>query len=775
MKKLKISLNSKSKLSVTACSATFLSILMTQTLLAQDQSGSESNNRLEVDTITVTAGKSGAQLLKDVPSSVQALSGDSLERSGVVEFADYAGRVPSLSFQDLGPGDKKYVIRGINSTGAATVGVYYDETIISANNSNDGGGRNADIKLFDLERIEVLKGPQGTLYGASSMSGTIRLITKKPDTSEIGGYVASELSETSQGGTNYNFNGAINLPIVEDVLAMRATGWKVNNSGFIDAPRIPSGPLKNINNEDTQGGRFSIIYTPNEDFKLLATATNQTVHSDGSSRFTPAGTLSFDDTDASAPSPASFPAIPGGDLINTDLTRSPWDEEVQTYSLTGEYNLGHGSVVATTNWFERDILFNFDSSPILFFFGVPIPGITIQPQSRRIWSNELRYSSDLDSPVNFIVGGFYSKERSDFDVQVVRSNGFGEPRGPFSRLNSDDALSTDDGNTFFGRFDNRRLRQYALFGEVTYDITEEVTATVGARHFNSNARSRQETTHPFGGFGPNPPGVLINNDTDKKTTFKGNLSWKPNDDLLIYANAAQGFRTGGLNQADLPFSSNIPRGYEPDTLWNYEVGAKFSLAENRVSIDLAAFRIDWTDIQVSALDDTGAFPFITNAGKAKVEGLEGTITALATEGVTISAGASYQNARLTENQPSPNVGLSGDPIPNIPKFMGNISFDVMKPINGNIDFIMHADITYRGSSRTTLAPFARDTSAVELDSYALANIRAGIEFGDWRAELFVRNLFDVRAQVDAISTSQDPLARLTVRPRTGGVAIKRTF
>ena len=548
---------------------------------------------------------------------------------------------------------------------------------------------------------------------------------------------------------------------------MRATGWQVTNSGFIDAPRIPSGPLKDINNENASGGRFSIQFTPNDAFKLLAMATNQTVHSDGSSRYTPAGTMSFDDTDASAPYPASYPAIPGGDLINTDLTRSPWDEEIQIYSLTGEYNLGSGSIVATTNWFERDLLYNFDSSPILFFFGVPVPGITIQPQSRRIWSNELRYSSDLDGPFNFVVGGFYAEERSDFDVQVVRSNGFGEPRGPFSRLNADDALSNTDGNTFFGRFDNQRLRQYATFGEATYEITPEVTATAGVRYFNSNVKARQETTHPFGGFGPNPPGVLTNEFTNKKTTFKGNLSWKPNDDLLVYANAAQGFRTGGLNQADLPFSSDIPRGYNPDTLWSYEVGSKFSLVDNRVSIDIAAYRIDWSDIQIQALDTTGAFPFTTNAGKAKVDGVEGTITALATDGITLSAGASYQNARLTQNQPAPNTGLAGDPIPNVPKFMGNISLDVVHPINDTIDFILYADLNYRGKTVSN--------HGVTLDNYVMANIRAGIEFSDWRAEIFARNIFDKRAQIDAISTSQDPLARITVRPRTIGIAVKRTF
>ena len=197
--------------------------------------------------------------------------------------------------------------------------------------------------------------------------------------------------------------------------------------------------------------------------------------------------------------------------------------------------------------------------------------------------------------------------------------------------------------------------------------------------------------------------------------------------------------------------------------------------DNRVSIDLAAYLIDWSDIQVQALDDTGAFPFTTNAGKARIEGFEGIISALVSEGVTFSAGASYQNARLTEDQPEPNFGLSGDPIPNVPKFTGNMSVDIMQPINDKIDFIMHASISYHGNSRTTIAPFSRDNSAVDLGSYTTANIRAGVELEDWRVAIFVRNVFDTRAQIDAISSSQDPLARITIRPRTIGVSAKRSF
>ncbi len=763
-------------------SATTLGLLLASTALpaAAQQAQSAAPDTAQSDSATpeatvpdiiVSASKRGDESIRSVPITVQALTGETLTKSGITQFAEYATRVPGLAYQDLGPGDKKYVIRGINSTGAATVGAYYDEAVISADNRNDGGGRNVDLKLYDISRIEVLKGPQGTLYGASSESGTIRIITNKPDTHKFGGYVAGEVSGTNKGGANYNINGAINLPIVDDKLALRLVGWFVNDSGYVDQVRIPSGRLDNVNTDETGGGRALLRYTPTDNFTLTASATYQKQHSDGSSRYTPPGTPSF--------STAGFPAVPGGDLINTDLTISPYDDTTQIYSLTGEYNFSAGNITATTNYFDRDILFNFDSSPILFFFGVPIPGITIQPQSRRIWSNEIRYASKFNGPFNLVIGGFYSRELSNFDVQVVRSNNLGQPRGVFSRLNADDALSNPDGNTFFGRFDNNRLNQYAVFGEATYAFTPALAVTGGARYFRSTLDSRQETTHPFGGFGPNPPGVLTNSDSDSKVTWKGNISWKPNRDVLVYATAASGFRVGGLNQADLPFASGIPRGYRSDSLVNYELGTKLTLAGGRVTVDAAIYHIDWSDIQVRAVDSTGAFPFTTNAGGAAVNGVEADVNAVLATGVTLDLAGSYQRAFLTSDQPGgvprdPALGLRGDNVPNVPRFSGSINLDVNRPLSGNFNYVIHADANYRGSSHTTLGR-TRDRFNVLLGDYSLTNLRIGVENGPWRVELFARNLFDARPQIDAISSSQDPLALITVRPRTLGISGSRKF
>ncbi|MEX0298090.1 MAG: TonB-dependent receptor, partial [Kordiimonas sp.] len=376
----------------------------------------QSADTFELEEILVTATKRGAKSVQDVPIAIQALNGSDLKAAGATEFIDIAGKVPSLQFEDLGPGDKKYIIRGVNSSGASTVGVYYDEGILTASNAEDGGGRNADIRLYDLERVEVLKGPQGTLYGASSMSGTIRFVTNKPKGDLVEGYISGELSHTKKGGANYNVNGMINLPIVENKLAMRTVAWLEDQSGFIDANRIPSGAIEDINTNETYGLRTHLRMWASDALTLTASGTYQKTDSDGSSRYTPAGTMSFGDADN------GFAPVPGGDLVNTDLTQSLWKEDLYTLGMTAEYVGDAGSLTATTNYYKRNIDFAFDSSPILFFFGVPIPGITLQPQERSIWSSELRYASSLDGPFNFVVGGFYGEEKQDFEVQVIATD-----------------------------------------------------------------------------------------------------------------------------------------------------------------------------------------------------------------------------------------------------------------------------------------------------------------------------------------------------------------
>ena len=254
----------------------------------------------EMEEIIVTATKRGEVAAQSLAVAVHAITGDSLENKNQIDFEEFAASVPGLHFQDLGPGDKEYIIRGINGNGPAVVGAYFDEYVITASDQQDGGGKNAPIKLVDLERVEVLNGPQGTLYGANSMAGNIKFIPRKPDTEDFDAFVNSDISDTSDGGFGYNISGAVNLP-ASDTFAVRLVGWRTDVDGWIDQPRRQSssstfdGAATDINDEDTNGGRVMFRWLPTDRLTLDAMYMFQDMEIGGSSRFTANGVPTWPD------------------------------------------------------------------------------------------------------------------------------------------------------------------------------------------------------------------------------------------------------------------------------------------------------------------------------------------------------------------------------------------------------------------------------------------------------------------------------------------------
>lgn len=758
-----------------SCAAVGLVGLAAGQASAQAPSPAAPASAADVSEIVVTANKRSADAVINVPQSIQAIGGDTLQKAGSSGFLDIAAKIPGLSVQDLGPGDRKYVIRGVNSTGDSTVGVYYDEAVVSASNSDDGGGMQSDIRLYDLDHIEVLRGPQGTLYGASSMSGTIRFITKKPDLESFGGYVTGELSGTNHGSANFDANGAVNIPIITDKMALRVTGWSVNDSGFINQIRLGGvGFAKGINNDEVQGGRIALRIQPIEALTIDASVTAQSETSRGSSRYTPAGVTSWGD-----PSTPGLVPVQGCDLCNTDVTRSPWSDHLQVYSLTAAYKMKYGTLTATTNQYNRNLDFAFDSTPILVSFAVPEQAATLEPRHVDTNSTEIRYASDFDFPVNFVVGGFREYTTSDLAVHVIATNANGQPIGKFSELTSEDALNFPGvGTTYFGRIDDRTTTEYAGFGEATWNVTSKLSVVGGLRYFTETLDGTQVQTHPFGGF----PGSPILTPTPEhasssKVTFKGNVSYKFNDELLAYVTAAQGFRGGGVNSQSEPFEP-IPLSYKPDSLWNYEVGAKGRLFDGALDYQVDAYVLFWYDMQVQATTADGAFVYTSNAGNAVVKGFEFEFDARPIRHLTASFAGSYQDASLTQGASpaqkalNPTLGVTGESIPNVAPFQFNLGLDWTAPLFDGLDYSLGADIDYRGA---TTAYFASNPFDIPLKAYTLLNLRAGMTNGPWTAQVFIRNATDERAQVSAINSTQDPNGLLTVRPRTVGVSVTRKF
>jgi len=750
-----------------------------------------------LEEIVVTATKLNSQKVLDIPASIQAISGDMLQNLDASGIMSVAGEIPGFSIQDLGPGDKKYVIRGINSTGDSTTGVYYGEAVISGTNSDDGGGFESDIRLYDMDRIEVLRGPQGTLYGASSMSGTLRFIPKSPDLNTLDGYVTAEGSETQHASGNYNFNGAMNLPIIDGLLALRLVGWKIYDSGYINQIRVgegvselvdtttpPAKPvyvqepvqelgfLKGVNDDDVGGGRAIIRYQPVENLIIDANYTTQTEKSNGSSRYTPPGITAFN----------GGPILPvqGCDLCNTDVTQSPWYDDLTVFGTTITYNTGAGTVTGTANEYNRKTGFSFDSTPILVSFDVPVPAETFEPRSREVTSSELRYASAFDSPVNFVAGVYREHDHQLLTVDVITTNGFGLPTGPFCTNNGCDALTyPGSGTTFFGRTDERFITSYAAFGEATWKITDAWTAVAGVRYYTESLQGVQVQTHPFGGFPPGPTLVPLPdpNETFNKVTWKANVSYKVSEGLLGYGTVSTGFRSGGLNAVSEPFEKE-PAAFAPDSLINFEVGAKGRLAGGLFDYQADVYFIRWTDIQVQETTADGAFVYQGNAGEAKVKGVEFEFTAQPIAGLTASFAGAYTDAYLAQGANAfqyaynPTLGLTGNSIPDVPKYQASLGLNYRRPIATGWDGTVGTDVTYRDGEDSY---FSSNAFNVPLAPYTLWNLRAGLIQGPWSIIAFARNVTNKRAEVSAINSSQDPHALLTVQPRTIGATLTRKF
>lgn len=715
----------------------------------------------DFEEIVVTSTKRGAQALQNVPVTVQALTDDLINIVGATDLTELAGKIPGFAFQEQGPGDREYVIRGVNSRGTATTGVYFGEAVITGNNKQDGGGRQAEIELHDLSRIEVLKGPQGTLFGASSMSGTVRFIPNDPNLNEINARAEVELASTRHGDESYRANGMINVPLVQDKVAMRAVGWVRRDGGYIDNLRLGE---QDINDADVSGGRLMLKAQVTETLSLTGTAVYQERDVDGSSRINIGGLQpNFEQliTDA------GFNVDPVGRLTNQEFTKNNWNEELELYSLVAEWSTGFGTLTAASSYFDQSIDFRFDSTPILAFFGVPAPALTFQPQSRDIWSNEIRFASNFEGPVQFVLGGFLARESRNFEVQVLATGPDGLPLGPWDP--NTDFFIGPEGAAIFGRQKIDDLDEEALFGEVTFQATEQLAFVVGARYYQSNLMSDAVETKPFVGFPPaqNPAFSVI--EKADKTTLRFNASYQATDDVLVYANAAQGFRNGGTNDNAInPGNVDLPVSFDPDSLWSYELGWKTRFANRRITFNGAFYALRWKNIQVGDFNPSSPFPFVQNAGKASVDGVEMELNVNPVQGLTFVLAGSYQDARLTEDFPAGDIlGLKGDEIPNIPEFQFGGSAEYVWPVWGDFEASVRGDLTYRDSVNTLFR--TEDPFNVRLESYALIDLQASLSNERWRATVYVKNLTDKLAQFDGINSSQDPLSYFVARPRTIGI------
>jgi iron complex outermembrane recepter protein len=714
-----------------------------------------------LDEIVVTATRRDTTT-QTTPLTISALSAETLINRGIRSVDDLAYAVPGLSFTSGNDGSQTLSVRGIVAFGSTpTTSLYIDETPISQ--LSDG---TYSPRYFDLERVEVLRGPQGTLYGASSMGGAVRIITKKPHLTDFEGSVRVEGSTTKLGKENIIIDGAISIPIISDRLALRVTNFYEKKSGWVknfkpafsaspadyfalrtdaggnlitDAngnPVVDSGVAYNglanntgarVGEEIIYGGRVVLLAAPSDDIKLNASYAWQKRKNTGYNNADKSLTLGLD----------------GTDFRQARVVDEFRNLRSQLANLTAEVDLKFAKLTSSTSYEWNTETNAQDGTALLLgnivtgLGGIPRDatgrigvGITGATESYNALTQEVRLVSNSDGPLNWIVGGFYNKTnlRASQDVPV-----FG-----LSALLVGTPFEGAAPNDSFGKtslFQSRR--EISFFGELGYKLSDALSATVGIRRYDLRTGSESAITGILsGGASPSP----LRFSPDKGFTYKALLNYKPADDVLLYAGYTTGYRPGGVNPPKLLTTDVFPEGFKSDKLAQFELGWKTRILDRKLTFNGAVFYIDWKDIPTTGVASSGV-NYTFNGPKARTYGAEVEFVARPTRGADFTLGMTILDAKYNADFPAQGIA-KGDNLPNVPKYTINTAFNYEWSINDDTMARVNASVAHVSSRRQ----FASETIA-GLPGFVTAGVSAGATFGRFDLSVFARNIFDERAVV----------------------------
>jgi len=754
-----------------------------------------SNDSGGLAEITVTAEKYNSTI-QNTPISMSALSADQLTAAGITSMEDVVREVPGLSMRSAGPGLTEFEARGLASNGGAapTVGFYLDEVPLSPPALSQSGKIVIDPDLYDLNRIEVLRGPQGTLYGSGSMGGTVKLVTNQPKLDTWEGSFQGNLSDTQGGSGNGGGSFMINAPIGE-TLALRVVATDTYRSGWLDrvvvapfpqdlptAPGIPppvnrtpnilsltpTSVAKNVNTEDLYSGRASLLFQPSSDFSVTATAFYQ--------RMVLGGYDSFD-----SPPGSSY----GAHYEAFDIPE-PIADTVHIYSLTATGNLGFADLTSATAYWQRNEHQTQDASESASYENGLYPYVAIPYSENDIsqqFSQELRLTSRGDDRLHWAAGAFFSDLHSLWQ-EYGANEFFAVPENPTG-------IVYTSNNPY-------HIDQYALFADGSYKITDTLKFSTGLRWYRYQSSQQQQEWGADGpGLAPVAPTRTSASDSGYNPRF--NLSYSPNVDLTTYIQAAKGFRPGGANQI-LPPPNTPPLYCSPgaqtsfgsDSVWNYEIGEKAKMFDNWLSVNSDFYYIKWTDVQQTLLLNCG-YEYEANAGNGRSFGPEIEINAKLSDEWFISASGAYTDARLT--QPNANfmtfltkVALNPNgttfcatasgctaPIMNVPKETASLAVIYTTKVLKDYTLTARVADNYVGPSYDEAFYFG-----FQLPGYSIASARLTLSTDRWSANLFVDNFTNTVAAMTANNTSFQfnipALTRYTTnQPRTFGTQINYKF
>jgi outer membrane receptor protein involved in Fe transport len=717
-------------------------------------------DNLALQEIVVSATRVGEESLQKVPMAISVISPSALDNKGLSSLSDFVGELPSVNMQSVSPGENVIDMRGlvsseVNPTNAqqrSLVALYLDDASIGQE------GFNPDLHVYDLERIEVIRGPQGTLYGAGSMAGTIRLITKKPDLTTFSGEGDVSVSETQHGGTNTSERAMLNLPLIQDRLAARLVLYRSDDSGYIDNPELHR---RDANPAYSTQERLSVRWSPVDTLTVDASATLARLNVLGRNTV--------------------YPQL--GDYTYASLTPEQLSDNFKLYNVTADWDVSFAHLISSTSYTQRHIAEDESFEAIdenLLTPGTRLPAGNVNGNDLHKFQEELRLVGRPDQPLRWIAGAYFERD-SQFYPQNLVSPGFDSTFGAEigdPAFNSQTDYGTPAPNTPFYGTINIVERQFALFGEATYSILPQLDVTLGARYFDFKDDFSLLFTGIAGAIAPGNPDTGSGEQRSKGVNPRGVLTYRITDHVMIFGEAARGFRYGGVNEpAPVTFCADAlaalglkesPQSFGPDHLWSYTLGEKGTFADGRLVMNIDGFYVKWDDVQTIHNLPCG-YNFTQNAGKIKSQGVELEAKVRASSALTLGLSGSFTDA--TANGPIPNLGaVDGDRAPFFPRTIVTASGEYNVPLpRGKIQ--ISTDYTYRSDAFTDFSPqsffYARIPSSV------LLNASLGYVADRWSVTLYGTNLTSNRLisliDVNTNGVFQPGNVEYWGRPRTIGV------
>jgi len=734
---------------------------------ADDQSGS-------ISEIIVTANKQ-AEKLHDVGQEVSAVTGADMATRNQTDFHDFAAEVPGFQIQEASPVYNREILRGQNSGGSgATVATVVDDMPLSFSGSDNNAALvSTNLDTYDLQRIEVLKGPQGTLYGATAEGGVVKYVTTPPSLTQYQAGIEGSAYNVDHGQSSGSVKGYGNIPIVDGMVGLRVTAFEEGIPGYIDNPYLGE---HNVNRGEKTGGRASLLVAPNDKLTVRLMASQQLLHTDGINQVEAVGNGMW----PAAPAPANELALANG-YVNNSLYDQTQDSRISYYYADVEYDFGFANLSSISSYGTVQASYVSDYSglnaaPGLSYqaylegaLGTPLGLRDTQRESLSKESQEIRLTSSpgeklFGNEVDWIVGAFGTREFVGFS-QVYDFTNVPVPGGPVSTLSTLPPAG--------GLAQPSNYEEWAFFGQVDYHFLPDFDIAAGMRISGDHVAL---TANFQGGvlLSPSPTvGPVISD--EHSTTWSVAPRWHLSDDTLLYGRVATGYRPGGPNLI-IPGLPTVL--YNSDSTMNYEIGGKSYFFNKTVDIDIAAYDIQWSHIQINSVVNTSTGPItvVGNAGSAASRGVEWTLGWRPIKGLSFTDAGSYSDAHLSEDAPALG-GSKGDQLAYVPHWSNTLNADYEWDAFNDFKGFGGIGWTYTGTRYSDFYPAGVNETHVRLPSYNQINLQAGIRDARYTIELFARNVTDEKGISSYINTGAfNETGELTlIQPRTIGLRVAATY